>query len=335
MLNNKSILITGGTGSFGKAFTKYVLNNYDPKKIIIYSRDEFKQFNMQNDFRAEFPDKMNKLRFFIGDVRDKERLTRALDGVDYVIHAAALKQVPACEYNPAEAIKTNINGAQNVIDACLDTNVKKVVALSTDKAVNPVNLYGGTKLVSDKLFIAANAYAGNKDISFSIVRYGNVAGSRGSVIPKFYDMIQKGCTELTITDYRMTRFWISLKQGVELVIKALEEAKGGETFISKIPSFKITDLAEAMLPGCQTKEIGIYPGEKLHEIMVTVEDAPNTYEYDKHFIIYPQMVWSESKKAVPTGKKVPEGFSYSSDNNAEWLSVEEIRELLAEMSEEA
>ena len=335
MLNNKSILITGGTGSFGKAFTKYVLNNYDPKKIIIYSRDEFKQFNMQNDFRAEFPDKMNKLRFFIGDVRDKERLTRALDGVDYVIHAAALKQVPACEYNPAEAIKTNINGAQNVIDACLDTNVKKVVALSTDKAVNPVNLYGGTKLVSDKLFIAANAYAGNKDISFAIVRYGNVAGSRGSVIPKFYDMIQKGCTELTITDYRMTRFWISLKQGVELVIKALEEAKGGETFISKIPSFKITDLAEAMLPGCQTKEIGIYPGEKLHEIMVTVEDAPNTYEYDKHFIIYPQMVWSESKKAVPTGKKVPEGFSYSSDNNAEWLSVEEIRELLAEMSEEA
>ncbi len=335
MLNNKSILITGGTGSFGKAFTKYVLNNYDPKKIIIYSRDEFKQFNMQIDFRAEFPDKMNKLRFFIGDVRDKERLTRALDGVDYVIHAAALKQVPACEYNPAEAIKTNINGAQNVIDACLDTNVKKVVALSTDKAVNPVNLYGGTKLVSDKLFIAANAYAGNKDISFSIVRYGNVAGSRGSVIPKFYDMIQKGCTELTITDYRMTRFWISLRQGVELVIKALEEAKGGETFISKIPSFRITDLAEAMLPGCQTKEIGIYPGEKLHEIMVTVEDSPNTYEYDKHFIIYPQMVWSESKKAVPTGKKVPEGFSYSSDNNAEWLSVEEIRELLAEMSEEA
>lgn len=335
MLNNKSILITGGTGSFGKAFTKYVLNNYDPKKIIIYSRDEFKQFNMQNDFRAEFPDKMNKLRFFIGDVRDKERLTRALDGVDYVIHAAALKQVPACEYNPAEAIKTNIDGAQNVIDACLDTNVKKVVALSTDKAVNPVNLYGGTKLVSDKLFIAANAYAGFKDISFSIVRYGNVAGSRGSVIPKFYDMIKKGCTELTITDYRMTRFWISLTQGVELVIKALEEAKGGETFISKIPSFKITDLAEAMLPGCQTKEIGIYPGEKLHEIMVTVEDAPNTYEYDKHFIIYPQMVWSESKKAVPTGKKVPEGFSYSSDNNAEWLSVEEIRELLAEMSEEA
>ena len=253
MLDNKTILITGGTGSFGKCFTKYVLTHYNPKKIIIYSRDEFKQFIMQGEFR-EYAD---KLRFFIGDVRDKERLTRAFEGVDYVIHAAALKQVPACEYNPNEAIKTNIHGAQNVIDAALDTNVKKVVALSTDKAVNPVNLYGGTKLVSDKLFIEANAYAGNKDINFSIVRYGNVAGSRGSVIPKFYDMIKKGCTELTITDYRMTRFWISLTQGVELVIKALEEATGGETFISKIPSFKISDLAEAMLPGCMTKEIGI------------------------------------------------------------------------------
>ncbi len=324
MLDNKTILITGGTGSFGKCFTKYVLTHYNPKKIIIYSRDEFKQFIMQGEFR-EYAD---KLRFFIGDVRDKERLTRAFEGVDYVIHAAALKQVPACEYNPNEAIKTNIHGAQNVIDAALDTNVKKVVALSTDKAVNPVNLYGGTKLVSDKLFIAANAYAGNKDINFSIVRYGNVAGSRGSVIPKFYDMIKKGCTELTITDYRMTRFWISLTQGVELVIKALEEATGGETFISKIPSFKISDLAEAMLPGCKTKEIGIYPGEKLHEIMVTVEDSATTYEYDKHFIVYPQVTWNDKQKINTSGKKVPEGFSYSSDNNTEWLSVEEIRELL-------
>ena len=324
MLNDKAILITGGTGSFGKAFTKYVLTHYNPRKIIIYSRDEFKQFLMQNEFK-EYKD---KLRFFIGDVRDTERLKRALEGVDYVIHAAALKQVPACEYNPAEAIKTNINGAQNVIDACLDMNVKKVVALSTDKAVNPVNLYGGTKLVSDKLFIAANAYAGAKDISFSIVRYGNVAGSRGSVIPFFANILENGGNELPITDYRMTRFWISLKQGVELVIKALEEAKGGETFISKIPSFKITDLAEAMAPGMATKEVGIREGEKLHEIMVTVEDAPYTYEYDKHFIIYPQMVWSDKKKAVPTGKKVPEGFSYSSGNNTEWLSVEEIRELL-------
>ena len=324
MLDNKTILITGGTGSFGKCFTKYVLTHYNPKKIIIYSRDEFKQFIMQGEFR-EYAD---KLRFFIGDVRDKERLTRAFEGVDYVIHAAALKQVPACEYNPNEAIKTNIHGAQNVIDAALDTNVKKVVALSTDKAVNPVNLYGGTKLVSDKLFIAANAYAGNKDINFSIVRYGNVAGSRGSVIPKFYDMIKKGCTELTITDYRMTRFWISLTQGVELVIKALEEATGGETFISKIPSFKISDLAEAMLPGCKTREIGIYPGEKLHEIMVTVEDSATTYEYDKHFIVYPQVTWNDKQKINLSGKKVAEGFSYSSDNNTEWLSVEEIRELL-------
>ncbi len=324
MLNNKTILITGGTGSFGRCFTKYVLEHYEPKKIIIYSRDEFKQFIMANDFK-EYQD---KLRFFIGDVRDKDRLKRALEGVDYIIHAAALKQVPACEYNPNEAIKTNINGAQNVIDAALDSNVKKVVALSTDKAVNPVNLYGGTKLVSDKLFVAANAYAGSKDISFSIVRYGNVAGSRGSVIPFFQNIIDHGGTELPITDYRMTRFWISLTQGVELVIKALEEAKGGETFISKIPSFKVTDLAEAMLPGCKKPEVGIREGEKLHEIMVTVEDSMTTYEYDKHFIVYPQMVWSEKKKPVPTGKKVPEGFSYSSGNNTDWLSIEQIRELL-------
>lgn len=324
MLNDKSILITGGTGSFGKAFTRYVLEHYNPKKIIIYSRDEFKQFMMQNEFKEH----ASKLRFFIGDVRDKERLLRAFKGVDYVVHAAAMKQVPACEYNPSEAIKTNIHGAQNVIDAALDTDVKKVVALSTDKAVNPVNLYGGTKLVSDKLFIAANAYAGDRDINFSIVRYGNVAGSRGSVIPFFNNIIKNGGTELPITDYRMTRFWISLQQGVELVIKALEEAKGGETFISKIPSFKITDLAQAMMPGCDMPEVGIREGEKLHEIMVTVEDSMTTYEYDKHFIVYPQMVWSEKRKATPTGKKVPEGFSYSSGNNTEWLTVEEIRELI-------
>lgn len=327
MLNNKVILITGGTGSFGKAFTGYVLEHYDPKKIIIYSRDEYKQFIMQNEFR-EYKD---KLRFFIGDVRDRDRLKRALENVDYVIHAAALKQVPACEYNPAEAIKTNINGAQNVIDAALDTGVKKVVALSTDKAVNPVNLYGGTKLVSDKLFIAANAYTGGKDISFSIVRYGNVAGSRGSVIPFFQNMIQNGGTELPITDFKMTRFWISLRQGVELVIKALEEAKGGETFISKIPSFRITDLAEAMLPGCGMREVGIREGEKLHEVMITVEDSPYTYEYDRHYIVYPQMVWSNRQRAVPTGRKVPEGFAYSSGSNTEWLSVEEIRERLKEI----
>ncbi len=324
MLNDKTILITGGTGSFGKAFTKYALSHYQPKKIIIYSRDEFKQFIMQNEFK-EYKD---RLRFFIGDVRDAERLKRALDGVDYVIHAAALKQVPACEYNPNEAIKTNIHGAMNLIEASLDCGVKKVVALSTDKAVNPVNLYGGTKLVSDKLFIAANAYAGAKDVNFSIVRYGNVAGSRGSVIPFFQNIINHGGKELPITDYRMTRFWISLTQGVELVIKALEEAKGGETFISKIPSFKITDLAQAMLPGCEMPEVGIREGEKLHEIMVTVEDSMTTYEYDRHFIVYPQMVWSKQKMPTPTGKKVAEGFSYSSGNNTEWLGVEQIQELL-------
>jgi len=327
MLNNKTILITGGTGSFGKCFTKYVLTHYNPKKIIIYSRDEFKQFIMQNEFK-EYKD---KLRFFIGDVRDLDRLKRAFKGVDYVIHAAALKQVPACEYNPNEAIKTNIHGAMNIIEAALDSDVKKVVALSTDKAVNPVNLYGGTKLVSDKLFIAANAYAGAGDLCFSIVRYGNVAGSRGSVIPFFKNIIENGGKELPITDYRMTRFWISLTEGVQLVIKALEESKGGETFISKIPSFKITDLAQAMMPGCEMPEVGIREGEKLHEIMVTVEDSMTTYEYDKHYIVYPQMVWSEDKMPVPTGKKVEEGFSYSSGNNTVWLTVDEIKERLKEI----
>ena len=272
MLNQKTILITGGTGSFGNAFTNYVLTHYEPKKIIIYSRDEFKQFQMADKLKQY----KEKLRFFIGDVRDRERLYRALDGVDYVVHAAALKQVPACEYNPMEAVKTNISGAMNLVDAALDRSVKRVVALSTDKAVNPINLYGGTKLVSDKLFIAANAYAGEKNVRFSIVRYGNVAGSRGSVIPFFQKMLAQGETVLPITDYRMTRFWISLDEGVQLVIKALHEAKGGETFISKIPSFRITDLAQAMAPQCRTKEVGIREGEKLHEIMVTQEDSAMT-----------------------------------------------------------
>ncbi len=330
MLNNKTVLITGGTGSFGKCFIKYVLTYYQPKKIIIYSRDEFKQYLMQEEFKEY--NRNNQLRFFIGDVRDKCRLQRAMDGVDYVIHAAALKQVPACEYNPGEAIKTNIHGAQNVIDVALDSGtVRKVVALSTDKAVNPVNLYGGTKLVSDKLFIAANAYAGRKDINFSVVRYGNVAGSRGSIIPLFRNIIQNGGNELPITDFRMTRFWISLEQGVELVIKALAEATGGETFISKIPSFHVTDLAEAMCPGCKMKEIGIRPGEKLHEIMVTVEDSYMTYEYDKHFIVYPQVTWNDRQKRNLSGKKVADGFSYSSGSNTEWLSVEQIRQLLEEV----
>lgn len=330
MLNGKTILVTGGTGSFGKAFTKYVLDNYDVNRLIIYSRDEFKQWNMENEFRALYPEKYRKLRFFIGDVRDGERFRRACQNVDYIVHAAALKQVPACEYNPNEAIKTNINGAMNIIEAALDTGVKKVVALSTDKAVNPVNLYGGTKFVSDKLFIAANSYAGLKDINFSIVRYGNVAGSRGSIIPYFRSLINDGCDELPITDFRMTRFWISLTQGVELVIKALSEARGGETFISKIPSFKITDLAEAMLPGCKLKEVGIRPGEKLHEVMITPEDSYNTYEYDKHYIVYPQTIWSDNQGPDSTGRLVEQGFAYSSGTNTEWMSVEDIRGRLDE-----
>lgn len=324
MLNQKTILITGGTGSFGNAFTHYVLTHYEPKKIIIYSRDEFKQFQMADKFRQY----KEKLRFFIGDVRDRERLYRALDGVDYVVHAAALKQVPACEYNPMEAVKTNISGAMNLVDAALDRGVKRVVALSTDKAVNPINLYGGTKLVSDKLFIAANAYAGEKDVRFSIVRYGNVAGSRGSVIPFFQKLIEQGETVLPITDYRMTRFWISLDEGVQLVIKALHEAKGGETFISKIPSFHITDLAQAMAPQCRTKEVGIREGEKLHEVMVTPEDSAMTYEYEKHYIIYPHYNWWEENRILPGGTKVQDGFAYSSGTNTQWLGTDELRKLL-------
>lgn len=331
MLNGKSILVTGGTGSFGHQFVSYVLEYYEPKKIIIYSRDEYKQFVMQNEYKNH--PQADKLRFFIGDVRDKERLYRAFDGVDYVVHAAALKQVPSCEYNPMEAVKTNINGAMNIVDAALDCGVKRVVALSTDKAVNPINLYGGTKLVSDKLFIAANAYAGEKDVNFSIVRYGNVAGSRGSVIPFFRNIVANGGTSLPITDYRMTRFWISLEQGVELVIKALSEAKGGETFISKIPSFKITDLAQAILPGCEMPEVGIREGEKLHEIMVTREDSLLTYEYDKHFIVYPHFDWWDKDKIQTGGKKVEQGFEYSSGKNTEWLSVDDLKELLKNVEE--
>ena len=329
MLDGKTILVTGGTGSFGNQFVKYVLENYNPKKIIIYSRDEYKQFIMRNKFKKYD----EKLRYFIGDVRDRNRLYRAFEGVDYVVHAAALKQVPSCEYNPMEAVKTNIDGAMNIIDAALDCGVKKVVALSTDKAVNPINLYGGTKLVSDKLFIGANAYVGTKDISFSIVRYGNVAGSRGSVIPFFRNIVANGGTELPITDYAMTRFWISLDEGVQLVIKALSEAKGGETFISKIPSFKITDLAQAILPGCKMPEVGIREGEKLHEVMVTKEDSLSTYEYDKHFIVYPHMDWWNSAKIQAGGKKVEPGFEYSSGKNSQWLSVDDLKKLLKDVEE--
>lgn len=328
MLNDKTILITGGTGSFGKKFLEMIFAKYSPKKVIIYSRDEYKQSVMKVDYADKVD--MSRVRFFIGDVRDKERLYRAFTGVDYVIHAAAMKQVPTCEYNPFEAIKTNIRGAQNVIDAALDCGVEKVVALSTDKAVNPINLYGGTKLVSDKLFIAANAYRGeNYKTIFSVVRYGNVAGSRGSVIPMWKKLIESGESTLGVTDLRMTRFWITLEQGVELVFKALGESRGGETYISKIPSFHIGDLARAMLPDCKINEFGIREGEKLHEVMVTKDDSLTTYEYDKHYIIYPHYDWANLEKDILLGGvKVEEGFEYSSENNKEWLSVNDLKAAL-------
>ncbi len=332
MLNGKTILITGGTGSFGHKFLEMLLERYVPHRVIIYSRDEFKQHLMKTKYQGKLD--MSKVRFFIGDVRDKDRMMRAFDHVDYVIHAAAMKQVPTCEYNPFEAIKTNIHGAQNVIDAAIDRGVKKVVALSTDKAVNPINLYGGTKLVSDKLFISANAYSKISGTKFSVVRYGNVAGSRGSVIPVFEDLIQHGATELPITDKRMTRFWITLEQGVELVFKALEESQGGETFISKIPSFYITDLAKAMLPDGSIREIGIREGEKLHEVMVTKDDSYLTYEYEKHYIIYPHFDWWKFDEAqVGNGKKVADGFEYNSGTNTQWLDVEQIRKELQWLKE--
>lgn len=336
MLSGKTILVTGGTGSFGNAFVQHALESYEPKKIIVYSRDEYKQFVMRNKFRelgeAAGKDYDKILRFFIGDVRDEQRLRRALaGGVDYIIHAAALKQVPACEYNPTEAVKTNIDGALNIVNAALDCGVEKVVALSTDKAVNPVNLYGGTKLVSDKLFIAANAYGGNTT-TFSVVRYGNVAGSRGSVIPFFHNLIETGATELPITDMRMTRFWITLPEAVNLVIKALQNAKGGETFISKIPSFKVSDLATAMAPNLAQIEVGIREGEKLHEVMVPSADSACAYEYEYNYVIYPHMEWYDVERlALPGGNRVESGFEYNSGNNTQWLSVDDLRARIAQM----
>ena len=332
MLNGKSILITGGTGSFGKAFTEYLLTHYTPKRIVVYSRDEFKQDVMRTDMSLKFGDKAIVMRYFIGDVRDKDRLYRAFNGIDFVIHAAALKQVPACEYNPFEAIKTNIHGAQNVIDAALDREVAKVVALSTDKAVNPINLYGGTKLVSDKLFVSANAYSGGKGAKFAVVRYGNVAGSRGSVIPFFKKLIDAGEKTLPITDVEMTRFWITLEEGVALVVKAIEESRGGEVYISKIPSFRVTDLAEAMLPNCGINVIGIREGEKLHEVMVTKDDSRTTHEYEKHYIIYPHYTWWNEGKVLPGGIPVAKGFEYNSGTNSEWLSVEALRNRISQLN---
>lgn len=334
MLNNKTILITGGTGSFGKKFVEMVFERYKPSKVIIYSRDEFKQDVCKRHYLETLSkEQFSKLRFFIGDVRDKDRLYRAFKDVDYVIHAAAMKQVPACEYNPFEAIKTNIHGAQNVIEAALDRGVKKVVALSTDKAVNPINLYGGTKLVSDKLFVSANAYSGQDGTIFSVVRYGNVAGSRGSVIPFFKELIESGVDSLPVTDPRMTRFWITLDEGVELVFKALEESRGGETYISKIPSFKITDLVTAMAPDMKVREVGIREGEKLHEVMITKDDSRMTYEYEKHYIIYPHFDWWNSAQYFTNGGQlIEEGFEYNSGDNKDFLTVEEIRERLEQLS---
>lgn len=319
IFENKTVLVTGGTGSFGKEFIKNILK-LNPKKVIVYSRDEFKQFVMSN--MPEFSPYKNIISYVIGDVRDKTRLTQAMPGVDYVVHAAALKQVPSCEYNPFEAVKTNVLGAENVIEAASENKVEKVIALSTDKACAPVNLYGATKLCSDKLFIAAN---GSSTTKFSIVRYGNVAGSRGSVIPFFQNIIDKGERKLPITDPRMTRFWISLKEGVQLVIKALEESHGGEIYISKIPSFKITDLAQAMLPGCKMPEVGIREGEKLHEVMILAEDSARVYEYEKNYIIYPNYNWWHDENIISGGKPVEAGFIYSSGTNVNWLSVEDIK----------
>ena len=324
MFNNQSILITGGTGSFGQKYVKTLLERYNPKKIIIYSRDELKQFEMQQVFNAPC------MRYFIGDVRDKERLTQAMNGVDYVIHAAALKQVPAAEYNPTECIKTNINGAENVIHAALTNNVKKVIALSTDKAANPINLYGATKLASDKLFVAANNMSGGHKTLFSVVRYGNVAGSRGSVVPFFEKLIAEGATEIPITHIDMTRFWITLQDGVDFVLKNFARMLGGEIFVPKIPSMRITDLASAMAPDLDIKIVGIRPGEKLHEVMCPADDSYHTYEYQDHFIIAPSIKFFNRSndftinKLQEKGKLVEHGYEYNSKNNPHFLNKDEL-----------
>jgi UDP-N-acetylglucosamine 4,6-dehydratase (inverting) len=315
MLKNSKILVTGGTGSFGNTFLPMTLEKYNPKKIIIFSRDEMKQWEMAKKFAGD-----DRVRFFIGDVRDKDRLYRALDGVDYVVHAAATKIVPTAEYNPFECVKTNVNGAMNLIDACIDKGVKGVVALSTDKASSPINLYGATKLTSDKLFVAGNAYSGEHGTRFSVVRYGNVMGSRGSVIPFFLSIRKTGV--LPITDERMTRFMISLEQGVELVWHAFEDMVGGEIYVKKIPSMKITDLAHVVAPECKHKIVGIRPGEKLHEQMIGAEDSYFTFEYPEHFKILPSInEWGSSPERIKDGRKVTEGFIYASDNNQEWMNA--------------
>ncbi|MAE81177.1 MAG: UDP-N-acetylglucosamine 4,6-dehydratase (inverting) [Flammeovirgaceae bacterium] len=318
-LEGSTILITGGTGSFGRAFTKIILEECNPKKVIIFSRDELKQHNMRNE---GFDD--SRLRYFIGDIRDRERLQRAMAGVDIVVHAAALKHVSSCEYNPFEAVQTNINGARNIVEAALDSGVKKVLALSTDKAVNPVNLYGATKLVSEKIFVQGNAYGGAENIRFSCVRYGNVVGSSGSVVPLFTK--QKETGTITITDERMTRFWLTLDQGVRFVIKSIDEMKGGEIFVPKISSMKVVDLAEAIAPECDKKVIGIRAGEKLHECMISKDEARHTLERDDSFVIVPEdHGWTEED--MPTSN-LPENFEYASDTNAQWLTTEELQALI-------
>lgn len=319
MLTNSSILITGGTGSFGHTFVPMTLKKYNPRRLVILSRDEMKQWEMAKLYGDD-----PRVRFFIGDVRDKDRLERALDGIEYVVHAAATKIVPIAEYNPFECVKTNVLGAMNLIDACIDRKVRRVVALSTDKASSPLNLYGATKLASDKLFVASNSYAGAQDTEFSVVRYGNVMGSRGSVIPFFMSLAETG--ELPITDPRMTRFMITLQQGVELVWHAFEDMIGGEIYVKKIPSMKITDIAEAVVPGARHKIIGIRPGEKLHEQMIGEEDVPYTYEYKDHYKILPAINnWHTDPKRIKDGRKVPSDFVYRSDTNQEWMDRETLR----------
>ncbi len=324
MLKNSTILVTGGTGSFGNTFVPMTLDKYSPKKIIIYSRDEMKQWDMARKFAGD-----GRIRFFIGDVRDRERLYRALDGVDYVVHAAATKIVPTAEYNPFECVKTNINGAMNLIDACIDKGIKRVVALSTDKASSPINLYGATKLASDKLFVAGNSYAGSHNTRFGVVRYGNVMGSRGSVIPFFQSI--KDCGVLPITDERMTRFMISLEQGVELVWHAIEDMLGGEIYVKKIPSMKVVDIAKSVAPKAKHEIVGIRPGEKLHEQMIGSEDSYFTYEYPEYYKILPAIHnWSNDSFRIKDGVKVPEGFEYSSNNNQVWMSIRELNSWIEE-----
>lgn len=327
MLENSSILVTGGTGSFGNAFVPMTLKKYNPRRLVILSRDEMKQWEMAKKFQGD-----KRIMFFIGDVRDKDRLHRALDGVDYVVHAAATKIVPTAEYNPFECVKTNVNGAMNLIDAAIDQGVKKVVALSTDKASSPVNLYGATKLASDKLFVASNSsYASGHETIFSVVRYGNVMGSRGSVIPFFFG--HRDDNSLPITDERMTRFMITLDQGVSLVWHALEDMMGGEIYVKKIPSIKVTDIARAVNPNAEHQIIGIRPGEKLHEEMISPEDSYHTYEYQDHYKILPAINrWSLDKARIKNGRLVPPGFSYTSDNNSEWMTVEFLRKWIHQNS---